>query len=90
MTETIKVEVDSDLARRFRKRAMEKYGYKRGAVKKALEELVTNFAEQPKKPVDWSLLDGVLKGKYGTMTSVELQHALWRIKYDTHRHKHIS
>jgi hypothetical protein len=38
MTATIKVEVDEALARKFRKKAMETYGYKKGAMKKALEE----------------------------------------------------
>ena len=39
MTATIKVEVDETLARRFKKKAFENYGYKKGAMKKALEEL---------------------------------------------------
>jgi hypothetical protein len=35
MTETIKVEVSEALAKRFRKRAMELYGYKKGSMKRA-------------------------------------------------------
>ena len=94
MTETIKVEVDEELARRFRRRAMEKYGYKRGAIKRALEELMSGFAStsaasQP-QIVDWSFLEGSLKDSYKGMTSVELQHALWRINLDSHRHKRVS
>lgn len=81
MTETLKIELDDALAQRFRKRAMEKYGYEKGAVKKALEELVVDFAQKSKKPVDWSKIEGALGDEYGEMTSVELQHALWRIKY---------
>ena len=38
MTETMKAEVDEEFANRFRKKAMERYGYKKGAMKKALEE----------------------------------------------------
>ena len=93
MTETIKVEVDEELARKFRKKAMEKYGYKRGAIKQALEELMSSFTyTSPNKPhkVDWSFLEGTLKDRYKGMTSVELQHALWRIKLDSLRHKRIS
>ena len=95
MTETIKVEVDEDLAMRFRRRAMEKYGYKRGAVKKALEEIMSNFVSgtsnpRPVKKVDWSFLDGVLKDRYKGMTSVEMQHNLWSMKLDSHRHKHTT
>jgi hypothetical protein len=96
MTETIKVEVDEDLARRFRQKAMEKYGYKKGAVKKALEEIMSNFAAgssnsrpTPTK-VDWSFLEGAVKDRYKGMTSVELQHNLWRMKLDSHRHKHST
>jgi hypothetical protein len=95
MTETIKVEVDEDLARRFRQKAMEKYGYKKGAVKKALEEIMSTFAsgssnnQQPPK-VEWSFLEGSIKDRYKGMTSVELQHSLWRMKLDSHRHKHYS
>ena len=54
MTETIKAEVSEALAKRFRKKAMEKYGYKKGAVKSALEDLMTNFVSPPK--ADWSFL----------------------------------
>ncbi len=88
MTETIKVEVDEALAKRFRKKAMEKYGYKKGAVKSALEDLMTKFVSPTK--ADWSFLPGTLKDEYKGMNSVELQHALWRRKLDSHRHKRVS
>jgi hypothetical protein len=73
MTETIKVEVNEALARKFRKKAMETYGYKKGAMKKALEESMRKFASQGK--VDWHSLRGSLKAP--GMTSVELQHQAW-------------
>jgi hypothetical protein len=44
MTETIKVEVNEALAKRFRKRAMELYGYKKGSMKKALEDTMKRFS----------------------------------------------
>ncbi len=74
MTETIKVQVDDALARRFRKKAMETYGYKKGNMKKALEDLIRKYAEPGK--TDWSSLRGTLK-KHSKLTSVELQHQTW-------------
>ncbi len=72
MTETIKVQVDESLSKRFRKKAMEKYGYKRGAMKKALEEAMRRFSSSRK--ADWSALIGVLKAD---SDSVWLQHNAW-------------
>ncbi len=74
MTETIKVEVDESLAKRFRKKAMEKYGYKRGAMKKALEEAMRRYSSSRK--ADWGGLLGVLKADDD---SVWLQHHAWEI-----------
>jgi len=74
MTETIKVEVDDALARKFRKRAMERYGYKKGTIKKALEDVITKFSMSG--PVNWASLRGTLKGAK-TSSSVQLQHTLW-------------
>ncbi len=72
MTETIKVEVDETLAKRFRKKAMEKYGYKKGAIKKALEEAMRRYSSPSN--ADWGSLTGTLKsGK----DSVWLQHHAW-------------
>jgi hypothetical protein len=73
MTETIKVEVNEALARRFRRRAMELYGYKRGSVKRALEESMKKFSSPGK--VDWHSIRGVLKGT--KTNSVNLQHTIW-------------
>ena len=90
MTETIKVEVDNELAKRFRKKAMEKYGYKRGSVKKALEGLMEEFTRKSSENSDWGSLRGALKEEYTGMTSVELQHSIWRMKNDYHgRHKRV-
>jgi len=90
MTETIKVEVDEDLAKRFRKRAMEKYGYKKGSVKKALEGLMEEFTRKPSQRPDWGSLRGALKDEYKGSTSVELQHSIWRMRNDYHsRYKRV-
>ena len=73
MTETIKVEVDEALAKRFRKRAMELYGYKKGSVKKALKDAMKRFSVPGK--VDWHSIRGALKGT--KLSSVQLQHSIW-------------
>ena len=74
MTETIKVEVDEALARKFRKKAMERYGYKKGTIKKAVEDVITKFSMSG--PVDWASLRGTLRGAK-KISSVQLQHKLW-------------
>ena len=61
------------MARRFRKRAMELYGYKRGAVKRALEESMKKFSTPGR--VDWHSVRGVLKNM--RIGSVQLQHRIW-------------
>jgi hypothetical protein len=73
MTETIKVEVDDALARRFRKKAMEKHGYKKGAMKKALEEAMKKYVSSGS--VDWKPLRGTLESN---LNSVKLQHSAWK------------
>ena len=90
MTETIKVEIEEQLAKRFRKKAMERYGYKKGSMKKALENLMEDFAGQDSaEHPDWESLRGVWKDEYKDMTSEQLQHSIWRIKNDYHRHKRV-
>ena len=73
MTETVKVEVDDALAKRFRKRAMELYGYKKGSVKKALEDIMRRFSNPGR--VDWHSIRGTLRTP--RMSSVQLQHKAW-------------
>ncbi len=74
MTETIKVEVDEALAKKFRKKAMERYGYKKGTIKKAVEDVITKFSMTGQ--VDWASLKGTLKVAR-KVSSVELQHKVW-------------
>jgi hypothetical protein len=73
MRETIKVEVDQALAERFRRRTMELYGYKKGSVKRALEDAMKSFCTPGR--VDWHSVRGVLKD--ARTTSVQLQHKTW-------------
>ncbi|MEM2962375.1 MAG: hypothetical protein QW238_00640 [Candidatus Bathyarchaeia archaeon] len=72
MVEVIKAEISEALAKKFRKRAMEIYGYRKGAVKAALENLLTRFVSSGK--ADWSILRGSIQSR---LTSVELQHKVW-------------
>lgn len=73
MSEVIKAEVPEALAKKFRKRAMEIYGYKKGAVKAALEDAMKRFIASSR--IDWKTLRGCIRSEY---TSVELQHKIWR------------
>lgn len=74
MTEVIKVEIEKALAQKFKKKAMEKYGYRKGAIAEALKELIRKFSS-PTGKADWSSLKGKLNIK--DISSVELQHKLW-------------
>jgi hypothetical protein len=73
MVEIIKAEVSEALARKFRKRAMELYGYRKGAVKAALQDVLKRFAASGE--ANWKALKGCIKSE---LTSVELQHKIWR------------
>ena len=73
MVEVIKAEVPEALAKKFRKRAMEIHGYKKGAVKAVLEELLKRFVSSGE--ADWKVLKGCIRSE---QTSVELQHKIWR------------
>ncbi|MEM2882008.1 MAG: hypothetical protein QXU06_00385 [Candidatus Bathyarchaeia archaeon] len=61
------------MARKFRKKAMEIHGYKKGAVKAALEDAMKRFVAHGK--VDWKALRGCIRSE---LTSIELQHKIWR------------
>ena len=73
MVEVIKAEVEEALARKFRKKAMEVYGYKKGAVRMALRDLMRRFVSARK--AEWGALKGVLESE---LSSVELQHRAWK------------
>ena len=73
MVEIIKAEVPEALAKKFRRKAMEVYGYKKGAMKAALEDLLKRFINMG--DADWKRLKGVIKSR---LTSVELQHQAWK------------
>ena len=81
MVEVIKAEVSEALARKFRKRAMEIYGYSKGAVEAALENLLIRFVSSGE--ADWRILRGCIQSR---LTSVELQH---KYKINTARNRRL-
>jgi hypothetical protein len=74
MTETLKVDLDSKLVKKFKKKAFETYGYKKGSVKKAMEEVLKGYTES--QMANWSNLRGILSSNKAS--SVELQHSIWK------------
>jgi len=73
MVEVLKTEIPEPLAKKFRKKAMEQYGYKKGAVKAAMHEMIVRFISVGE--ADWGALRGVISSR---LSSVELQHMVWR------------
>jgi hypothetical protein len=69
MVEEIKAKISKTLTKNFKKRAMEIYGPKKGAIKAALEDAMKRFTASAK--VDWKSLKGCIKSE---STPVELQH----------------
>jgi hypothetical protein len=66
--------LDSQPVKKFKKKAMEIYSYKKRAVKKGMENTLGEHAKEEK--ADWDQLVGVLD--YIKEDSVELQHKLWK------------
>ena len=77
--ETLRVQISPQKAELVRKMAMDKFGYGKGAISKAvnvaLDEWVMKRKQTDSKKVNWEKLRGALK--HVKMTSVELQHAAW-------------
>lgn len=53
----VKAEISDALAKKFRKRAMEIYGYKKGALKTAFEDMMKRFIASGE--VDWKKFEGM-------------------------------
>ncbi len=71
------------IEKNFREAAMKKYGYSKGALKKASEEALKRWiAEQkeiPKSENPMGLIEGILEKLKGKIKSVELQHSASRL-----------
>jgi len=70
---TLKVEGDDEIIERFKQKAREKYGHKRGSIKKATMELIERWVSQ--EEVDWDSIEGVIDRD---KTSVEVEKEMWR------------
>jgi hypothetical protein len=70
---TLKVDLEDKLLEAYKRKVMEVYGYKRGALKLATIALVKRWLSE--RPVNWSSLRGSLRIKG---SSVKLQHKAWR------------
>jgi len=70
---TLKVEGDDEIIERFKEKAREKYGHKRGSIKKATMELMEKWVDE--QEVDWSELRGVIDSD---KTSTELKKEMWK------------
>ena len=75
----LKLEFENQLEQKFRELAMRKFGFSKGALKKASHEAIkkwikeeSNQLQKVKDPI--RLIDGVLSHLKGKYTSVELQH----------------
>jgi hypothetical protein len=73
MTEIIKIELDEELARRFRKKAYEQFGYRKGSMKMAIEFIIRDYIDDG--IANWNNIRGILKER--KESSVELQHNVW-------------
>lgn len=101
----LKVSISDDLERRFREYAMKRFGYSRGSLSTATEQIVSDFVrkestkEQMKKIAEKEVKNPVdaIKGLLSHVkvkTSVELQHEASRYRarmamHGVSRRKHI-
>lgn len=81
MVETIRAQMPKEKATQFRMKAMDIFGYNKGAISKAINAAVENWVNNPKKiekkeKPNWHAIRGVLKEI--PMTSVELQHTAYK------------
>ncbi len=76
----MKILIPEDLERIFRKIAMQRFRYRKGALSKAAKEAIENWTfsyseESEEKEDSWDSLVGILK--HVKKSSVELQHEAW-------------
>ena len=77
---SIKIQINSELAKKFRKLAMELFGYSKGALSKAAEASIRNWVEAVEEELEYKIddsvdaIDGLLKDI--KIDAVTLQHKL--------------
>ncbi len=75
----LKVRFEKNLEQKFRELAMHRYGFSRGAIKKASEEAIKKWVKEgttelPKAKDSIKEIRGIMKHLKGKYSSVELQH----------------
>ncbi len=82
---SIRIEIEKNLEKNFRKAAMQTYGYEKGSLKKAAEKAFelwivmerTDSIPDVEEPV--KLIEGMLSFLKGKYTSVQLQHEMKKL-----------
>lgn len=77
----LRLQLRSDLERRFREAAMRRFGFRRGALTRAAEQAIEKWISSGVESVRFEgdpvkAIDGILAGL--TLSSVELQHSAKR------------
>lgn len=80
----IKVEFSEDFENGFRELAMRRFGFSKGAIKKASEEAIRKWIKEedrniPKLEDPINAVRGMMKNLRGKYSSVELQHEGWKL-----------
>ena len=70
---TLKVDGDDELIDKFKRKARDEYGQKRGSIKEATIELLEDWVDTDE--ADWKSLEGAIDSK---KSSLELENELWR------------
>ncbi len=74
----MKIKLPDDVEKKFRRLAMKRFGYQRGAMSEAATQAIigwSNNYEETDKDFSWVSLEGALKNV--KKTSVQLQHEAW-------------
>lgn len=79
---SLRIELD-ELEIPFRERAMKKFGYEKGSLKKAAMEAIRHWVDgqkdMPESKEPFSLIQGMLEQWKGKTNAVQLQHAAARL-----------
>lgn len=87
---TIKFDVPDELEERFRERAMQRFGHKRGSLGKAGEEAVSAWVADQDIDLDLAPAQNPIRSKRGALghvdaSSTELKHSVGDLLLDRHR-----
>ena len=88
----LKIKLPDDVEKAFRRLAMKRFGYQKGALSEAAQEAFEGWAESEESKITkddlWDELKGVLK--HVKKSSVQLQHESWDYiakKHSKHKKK---